>query len=405
MKITKAQVIKKLMEQQEFDEMAKKSKGVQAPRTSSDTGELKPAKFKPFWKEGNETDIPDYWVVNLDQIPGQGKIVVRTDCVDTAQFMVENEEWLNSITEEHGLTPELFSCKKTKDQPRSKKSGTEYVPTGEKYSEKESILRTFNPVVNDFAKNVNEHLIKCGLPPIMTFENRQFVDTYADVTNRRLDWESHDYDFYNTVVDFASAAKDLIAQGSTDVEIYRTHMPRQYNPGSNWSALRKSEKMNNQYKYNPLTDVYKLPKRGYEVDDKDVAVCTTLHITGHIYGGQQYVWEVKVTTEMGRKLKEEQRINSGKYAADKNIVFRQAVGLPEGIDYDNLPVGKNIINLVVVKDALKQCFDNVAEQILQIDPKKELMSRIRIRQGDITRKLNESDINDIVRDIIYDIKK
>ena len=159
------------------------------------------------------------------------------------------------------------------------------------------------------------------------------------------------------------------------------------------------------YKHNPLTDVYKLPKRGYEKDDKDVAVCTTLHITGQMYNAQQYIWEVKVTTEMGRKLKEEQRINSGKYAADKNIAFRQAVDLPEGIDYNNLPEGKNIINLVVVKDALKQCFDNVKEQILQIDPKKELMSRIRIRQGDITRRLNESDINDIVSNVLKDLQK
>lgn len=405
MKITKAQVIKKLMEQQEFNEMAKKQKGVQAPRTSSKTGDLKPAKFKPYWNEGNETDIPDYWVVNLQQIPGQGKIVVRTNCVDTAQFMVENDEWLNSITEKHGLIPELFSCKRVADQPRSIKSGTQYIATGQKYSEKESILRTFNPLVNEFAKDVNEHLVKCGLPPIMTFENRQFVDTYSEVSNRRLDWESHDYDFYNTVIDFASAARDLVSQGSTDVEIYRTHMPRQYNPGSNWSALRKSEKMSSTYKHNPLTDVYKLPKRGYEKDDKDVAVCTTLHVTGQVYGGTQYIWEVKVTTEMGRKLKEEQRINNGKYSADKNISFRQAVELPQEINLENLPEGKNMINLVVVKDALKQCFDNVAEQIKQIDPKKELMSRIRVRQGDITRRLNESDINNIVSDILKDLQK
>ena len=82
-------------------------------------------------------------------------------------------------------------------------------------------------------------------------------------------------------------------------------MPRQYNPGTNWSGLRKTEKTYSNYKRDPLTPVYKLPKRGYEAEDKDVAVSTTLHIMGGRLNTGEYNWKVKVNTFMGKKLKEE----------------------------------------------------------------------------------------------------
>ena len=395
--ISKKDLLLQLQESQEFDEMAVKSKGVQAQRTDPNTGEVKPPKFKPHWKEGNNSDIPDYWILNPTQTIGQDQLVVPLDCSELEQFINENREWLDSINLLHGLEPNLVACKRGKYHPRNSKVGTSYVPSGEKYDEKEQILRLFNPIIKkELTDNVNSHLVKCGLPPIQTYDNKEFVDKYAEVTNDRIDWESHDYDFYNTVIDFASAAKDLLTKGQTDIEIYRTHMPRQYNPGANWSALRKTEKSSYFIKNDPLTDTYKLPRRGYEADDKDVAISTTLHITGHLRG-TQYEWTVDFKTQMGRKLKEESRVNSGSLLTDKSITTRQSIEFLGDVDNE-----KSVMSHEEIRNGLILCLNELAEKIMQINSKQELIKRIKIRQGDITKRpeMNESQVVSLIRDVI-----
>ena len=81
------------------------------------------------------------------------------------------------------------------------------------------------------------------------------------------------------------------------------------------------------------------------------------------------------------------------------MLFR-SVDLPEGIDWTNLPEGKNILQAVVVKDGLKDMLNDLAQQLLQIQPKQELIKRIKIQQGDITRRINESDVETIVGSVL-----
>ena len=396
--ISKKDLLLKLQESQEFDEMAHKRKDVQGTRTNPNTGEVKPAKFKPYWKSGNETNTPDYWVLNPNQVIGEEKVVVPLDCMELEDFVNENRDWLDSIHALHGLLPELKACKRTTDQPRSKKLGTQYVPTGEKYSEKEAILRKFNPILkNELTDKVNEHLIKCGLPPIQTYENREFVDRYSEITNRRIDWESHDYDFYNSVIDFATAAKELVTKGQTSIQIYRTHMPRQYNPGANWSALRKTEKTSAQFKHNPLTDVYKLPKRGYEKDDKDVAISNNLVVSGN-QTNDGYTWNVRFTTTMGNKLKEESRLNSGKFSKDKELA--STVSVP--FDIQSLNQNQTILEVEPIREGLVNALNDMVRQILEINPKNELIKRIKIQQSTITKRpnMNENELVSLIKDVV-----
>lgn len=401
MEITKKDFLLNLNEQHEMDEMAHKAKGVQAQRTDPNTGQVKPPKMKPYFHEGNTTDIPDGWIKNTNQIPGEEEALVPLHGAEYDAFIEENKVLLDKLNEIANNKVTLYEGNRLKYAPRNTKVGTQYQPSGEKYSEKEAILRSLNPLIKtQLTDKVNEHLIKCGLPPIQTYDNQAFVDKYAEISNRRIDWESHDYDFYDSVVDFANAAKQLVTKGTTDVKIYRTHMPRQYNPGTNWSALRKTEKTFSNFKKDPLTPVYKLPKMGYEAEDKDVAISNTLHITGGRTSDGYYSWTVKVNTFMGKKLKEESRVVSGKYENDKS--FTSNTSTPNVPEYTD-----NVLSDMDVKESLIQALSEVAEKILQINPKNELIKRIRVSQTGITRKIetNEEQLNEFVKDTLKEIVK
>jgi len=398
MEITKKDFLLNLNESHDMDEMAYKKKGVQAARTDLNTGREKPPKMRPYFRDGNDTDIPDGWIKNINQIPGEDEALVPLHGAEYDAFIEENRELLDKLNEISNDKVTLYEGNRLKYAPRNTKVGTKYVPSGEKYSEKEAILRILNPLIKtELTDKVNPHLIKCGLPPIQTYDNQAFVDKYSEISNRRIDWESHDYDFYDSVVDFAMAAKDLLTKGSTDVKIYRTHMPRQYNPGTNWSGLRKTEKTYANFKRDPLTPVYKLPKMGYEAEDKDVAMSTTLHITGGRTNTGNYSWTVKVNTFMGKKLKEETRVNSGKYENDKSF---SSITTADEYEYDT-----NILLDETVKGALVQALSEVAEKILQLTPKNELIKRMRVTQTGITKKLdtNENQLNEFVKNTLKEI--
>jgi len=401
MEITKKDFLLNLNEEHDVDEMAYKPKGVQGKRYDPNTGREKPPKMRPYFHEGNDSDIPDGWIKNLNQVPGEDEVLVPLHGAEYDAFIEQNKELLDKLNEIANDKVTLYEGNRLKYAPRNIKVGTKYVPSGEKYSEKEAILRILNPLIKTHLTDiVNPHLIKCGLPPIQTYDNQEFVDKYSEVSNRRIDWESHDYDFYDSVVDFALAAKDLLTKGSTDVKIYRTHMPRQYNPGTNWSPLRKTERMYSNFKRDPLTPVYKLPKRGYEAEDKDVAISTTLHITGGKDNmGQYYSWQVKVNTFMGKKLKEETRVNTGRVQNDNNFLFNTDVHIGD------LDGSENILSNDAIRESLIEALSGTAQKILELKPKNELIKRIKVTQTGITKKLdtNEDQLNEFVKDTLKEI--
>jgi hypothetical protein len=403
MKISK----KDLLEQLEMDEMAHKKKGVQAARTNPNSGQLKPPKNQPYFVDGNETDIPDAWIICPQQIPGTERAIILQHGPPLEQFIQENAGLLEKLNELSGGNLEIYEGNRTIWQPRSKKLGTTFVPTGNKMPMKETILRKFNPILKSvLTDKVNEHLIKCGLSPINTYDNQAAVDKYSEISNYRLDFETHDYDFYNSVFDFAKAAKELMLKGGTGVDVYRTHMPRQYNPGTNWSALRKTEKMNTNFKNDPLTPVYALAKRGYEAEDKDVALSTTLHITGRLEGAN-YVWSSEITTAYGKKLKEEMRVNSGVFEKDKTILADHQVTF-DNSNFD--PETKSIMNVAEISEGLVAMLNKLAAKVLEISPREELIKRVRVQQSDITQRpttppsLNESELVSLVMNTLIEMK-
>ena len=63
----------------DVEEMAYKQKGV-----TDDKGKL--VKYKPFFKEDNDTDIPDYWIANPTLQEGGEILVVPLDCQELEEF-------------------------------------------------------------------------------------------------------------------------------------------------------------------------------------------------------------------------------------------------------------------------------------------------------------------------------
>ncbi len=114
---------KELMEQLEMGELAYKPKGTQ------DTSNKIP-KFRPIFRPGNETDIPDAWELNPTQTPDGGQLFVPTDCEEVQSFIENNKEWLDELGLTTSLEPMLHACKRTKYQPRNVKAGTTYTPSG-----------------------------------------------------------------------------------------------------------------------------------------------------------------------------------------------------------------------------------------------------------------------------------
>ena len=126
--ITKKDLLVQLREQAEIDEFAYNKKGTQ------DTSN-KLAAFRPIFKQGNTTNIPDGWELKKlntvedpntgmkkkELVPGSERIWIPLDGVELEAFKEANQEWLDSLADEHGMDPELVPAKRVKDQPRSAK--------------------------------------------------------------------------------------------------------------------------------------------------------------------------------------------------------------------------------------------------------------------------------------------
>lgn len=107
-------------------------------------------------------------------------------------------------------------------------------------SDREKILRSFNPIVSKVLINqeVNNKLIESGFPPLkmpdQMFKGQKApIDRHSTITNSEINFGGHNYDFYLSIADFAKANEDRLYGESPSVDVLTTHMPRQYNPGAN----------------------------------------------------------------------------------------------------------------------------------------------------------------------------
>lgn len=320
MKIIKIKNLLRIVEEvsSEYSEMALKPKGTQSKRIDPKTGEPKIDKAKPFWKEGNDTEIPDYWVINPNQVKGQDRLIIPLDCTELQDFINENSEWLDNIAKTHGLDPEMLpKCKKTKYHPRNIKVGTSYKWSGERLPAKTKIKRILHDKIEEFlaSPDVTSRLDKASVPEIMV-RNEKHLNKYGRMDNQKIEYGTHTFNSYETSAQFLKFVTARIAGKQLDDDVKSYHLARQFNQiYRKWFETKKNDKQ-----YFGKTEAYMLDRFGFDEDNLDVTVRTDLKITGqNDIMANKYTWTATLETKFGRKLTDDRSL--GRLDLDKSIVI------------------------------------------------------------------------------------
>ena len=377
----------------DVEEMAYKQKGVR-----DDKGKL--LKYKPFFKEDNDTDIPDYWIANPNLQEGAEILVVPLDCQELEEFKNANQEFLEKIKELHNLEPQLAACKRGKyHRPIEKYVEGGYKPTGASYSESEKIKRKFFDVIarnledESFAQELNKRSI-----PSVIARDRSNVNQYGKFTNQKIEYATHNNNAYQSAKDFLLAAVARV-QGKETPEMKTFYMARQYNTNyNNWRADKKMLKQ-----YAGKTDKYMLDAYGLEQDNLDVTIRMDFEITGEPLGDNSYTWNVRMVSKLGKKLEDESGLKGG-FLDDKLIQSSSTAQLRPGTEFnDNYTVMDN----KEVVDALIQAIDDLKSQVIALDPKETLKAATvkRYQIGNPPNQVNESVKKKLINRIVQKVVK
>lgn len=404
--ITKKNLLSQLREQGEMDEFAYRAKGTQDISN-------KLAKFRAIYKPGNETDVPDAWELKdlrtvLDPetnknvkevVPGSERIWVPLGSDELQAFSEANQDWLNSLSEKYGMSPELVAAKRTKDTPRNAKAGTSYVPSGEKLPAKTKIKIELNDLVEEYLGNpeVSARLERLSIPEIKA-RDRQHLNKYGRIDNEEINYQTHTFNSYKSAKQFLAFVTARISGKKIEDKYKSYHLARQFSQiYSNWEETKKNSQL-----YQGQTDSYKLDKFGFDEENLDVTVRMDLSIKGRLKGNT-YEWSVNFKTKFGRKLKEERWLNS--LGLDKNETIEKTAELEPGTQFDD---SMTVMNNLPIKTALIEALDELRDMIMTKYKPIEMLQKANVRQYDITKKpiTNESvEITNIILDKIKRLKK
>lgn len=376
----------------DVDEMAYKQKNVR-----DDKGKL--VKYKPFFKEDNDTDIPDYWVANPNLEVGAEILVVPLDCSELEEFKAANQEWLESIGALHNLEPQLASCKRGKyHRPVEKWVEGGYKPTGEKYSASERIKRIFNDVISSEFENeeFSEVLNKRSIPAIVA-RDRSNVSQYGKFDNNQVVYETHNNNAYQSVQDFLKAAVARV-KGLESPEMKTFYMARQYNTRyNNWRADKKNLK-----KYEGKTPVYGLDAYGLEQDNLDVTIRMDLIIKGERIGDGSFAWSINMTTKLGKKIETDSGFKDG-FLDDKTITVNKTAQFAPNVQFTD---SYTIMDNEDIKNALIEALNDLKNQIESIDPKETLkLANVKRYQINPNAQINEDVVKKLIHRVLKEVKK
>ncbi len=371
----------------DVDEMAYRKKELRDPN--------RPPKSSPVWKDDNPTPsgehgVPDAWILNPTREPGKDRLIVPLDCDELNEFIEKNKEWLDSIGALHNIQPELIACKRTKDQPRSYKTGTPYYASGEKMSAQERIKRKLFSVIDSEFSNeeFSEVLNKRSIPTIKA-RDRKHINLYTRFDNEKIVYETHNYNAYETVQDFLKAAIARV-KGGESPEMKTYHLARQYNNNyRNWAEDKKNQKQ-----YAGKTDVYKLDAYGLEEKNLDVSIRMDFKISGEKMG-ESFSWNVRMTNKIGKKLSDESGLRGG-FLDDKLFQATTTAQLDPTKQFSDEYTVMDDINVV---NALLQAIEDLKSQIEAIDPK-ETLKVATVKQYQIKRPVNEALTEKLIKRIV-----
>lgn len=384
--ISKKDLVQVILETMgDMDELALKQKGTQAKRTDTNTGELKINKFVPGWFDENDSEIPDYWVINKTGVKGEEMLMVPLGCDVLEEFVQKNTEFLNQVTEKTGLTPMLTVCNKTKYQPRNTKVGTAYVPTGVKKPAETKIKIDLHRLVEEYLGNpeMAAKFDRLSIPAVEP-RNEKHLNRYGTINNTLVEYQTHSFNSYESSNQFLKFVTAKITNKSVPDEFKSYHLARQFNQiYRRWSETKKNDQL-----YVGKTDAYMLDKFGLDESNLDVTVRMDFSIKGE-RNGDSFYWKVKLATKFGRKLKEEKYLKDGLNLDKEKTILKTAQLEPNTILNDEYTILDNL----PIKTALVEALSEMKDYVLSLKPI-ETLKLANIKRNDITNKpvVNESEI-------------
>jgi hypothetical protein len=401
--ISKKDLLVQLQEQADVDEMAYTKKGTQ------DTSN-KLAAFRPIFRDGNNTNIPDGWELkklntienpntgkkSKELVPGSERIWIPLDGMELEAFKEANQEWLDSLADQYGMEPELVAAKKVKDQPRSGKAGTTYQHSGINKPATTKIKIDLNRLVEEYLGNpeVSARLERLSIPEIKS-RDRKHLNRYGKVDNQEVNYQTHTFNSYLSSTQFLQFVTARITGKKLEDEFKSYHLARQFNElYMNWEETKKNSKQ-----YMGKTPSYMLDAYGFDEANLDVTVRMDLSIKGTMLNNQ-YLWTVRFKTKFGRKLKEDRWVNG--LTLDKDLTIRKTAELEPGTQFDDK---MTIMDSLPIKTSLIEALDELRDTIMTKFKPVETLKLANVKQYDITKKPTVNEGVEIAKEVIKRIDK
>jgi hypothetical protein len=376
--ILKKDLIKVISEQQtEVDELAYKPKG-----TQDSAGRIR--KFKPIFKDDNNTDIPDGWEVNPNQVEGEERVIMYLNGMALENFIQENQEMLDAILERIGEDKLCYEdAHAVKCQPRSAKFGTTYVHSGVKKPATTKIKVDLNRLIDHYLGNeeIQQKLERLSIPEIRA-RDRKHLDAYGKIDNTQVNYQTHTFNSYKSSKEFLQFVTARITGKPIEDEYKSYHLARQFNLDyRRWEETQKNKKQ-----YQGKTPAYMLDAYGLDEDNLDVTVRMDLIIKG-VKSDSSFLWTVTLRTKFGRKLQEDYRLNGG-LELDKEIQIIKRAEFDSQTEFND---ENTIMDNLSIKSALIEALDELRDRVMKMKPI-EALKNANIKQYDITKRAVNEDV-------------
>lgn len=214
--------------------------------------------------------------------------------------------------------------------------------------------------------DLNQHLEDCSIPSFKVRE-RSYEDRH-DVknTNERVHYGSDAFILYESANDFLGDVLNRTVGLESEVDRRETHLARLRNKiYGNWDSKKKNEK-----KFEGLTDVYKLEKRGYTEKNYDVNIYAKFDLLGQVSGENSFTWRLRLDVYYGKKISVDDLIQR------KNVKLFKSISEVKVVDYNDrypeLPydqeveVNDHILANPEVLNGLKEAISEFKEKIMEI---------------------------------------
>ena len=404
--ISKKDLLVQLQEQSDVDEMAYNPKGTQ------DTSD-KVVAFRPIFRDGNTSEIPDGFELNKINtvedpytgkkkkmaVQGEERIWIPLDGVELEAFKEANQEWLDSLTDKYGKSPELSPGKKLKYPPRNVKVGTSYQHSGINKPATTKIKIELNRTVEEYLGNpeVSARLERLSIPEVKS-RDRKHLNRYGRVDNDQINYQTHTFNSYLSSTQFLKFVTARISGKKLEDEFKSYHLARQFNQNyMNWEETKKNSK-----RYVGKTASYMLDAYGFDEENLDVTVRMDLSIKGQMLDNR-YLWTVKFQTKFGRKLKEDRWVNG--LTLDKELTIRKTAELEPGTQFDDK---MTVMDSLPIKTSLIEALDELRDTIMTKFKPIETLKLANVKQYDITKKPTVNEGVEIAKEVIkriYKLKK